>query len=413
MKGVLIIIDGLGDLSDKQLGDKTPLQIANKPNLDYLAEKSKLGLMYSMGEKVIPGTSDAILSIFGQDWREYSRGWLEALGAGIDLTRGDLALRANFATINNLKKRDIVDRRAGRNLTTKEAGVLADAINSKVKLPSKFIFKNTIQHRGVLVFKGAFSDNITNTDPAYYSRGKSEQGRFKFSSAEDDEDESSVYTANIVNEFIEQSHKILSEHPVNKARVKKGFLPANIIITRAAGTGIKKTNKFKRWACSTSVPVMKGICKSLGIVLNEYEAVELKEHDVYKGLRKNLQLEIKKAIKLMKKKKNADYFLVYFKETDAAGHDNKPFEKVAMIEQIDKDFFKPLRKMLEKRKINLVVTADHSTPCKLKSHSDDPVPVMLCDWKSKGEKFDEENCKKGELGKFDGKELLKKAGFVR
>jgi len=406
MKGILVIIDGLADLPCKQLRGKTPLEAAKKPNLNYLSSKGKIGMVYPIKEGFIPGTSEAIISFFGKDWQNYPRGWLESLGAGIELKNGDLALRANFATIDNLKKRNILDRRAGRNLTTREARSLADSLNKNIKLPVKFIFKSTLQHRAVLVFKGGFSDNITPTDPEYRSKSRKDN-KFKFSSPEDE----THYTANLLNNFTEQAFNILDKHPINLRRKKKGFFPANIILVRAPGTKIKRTTRFKKWACSTSVPVMKGICKSLGINLFDFKEIEFKGDDAYKNLKKNLILEIKKAVKLIKKrKKEFDYFLVYLKETDSAGHDNKPIEKKEMIELIDSNLISFLRKFAEKEKIKVMVTADHATPCNLKRHSSDPVPILLCDWSSqegKEHEFSEKECRQGSLGKMYGKEILK------
>lgn len=407
MKGILVLIDGLGDLPNPKLGNKTPLDVAKSPNLDYMAYKGKLGYMYPVKERFIPGTSEAISSIFGQEWQEYPRGWLESLGAGIELKHGDLALRVNFATIDNLDSRRILDRRAGRNLTTKEAKILSDALNREVKIPAKFIFQPTLQHRAVLVFRGGFSDNISPTDPEYLFKYKKKDDKFRFSIPEDD-DELSIYTANMLNNFLEQAFHILNKHPINENRRKKGFLPANIILARSPGISIDRTNKFNNWTCTTSVPVIKGICKVLGINLFEFGAVDFKGDDVYLNLKENLVLEIRKAVKLVKKKqKEFDFFFIYLKETDSPGHDNKPIEKKEMIEIIDKKLFSFLRKF-EKNKIKIIVTGDHSTPCKLKTHSSDSVPVLLCDWEGKKEKkFSEKEARKGELGKMYGKELLK------
>ena len=126
MQGILVIIDGLGDLPCKELQGKTPLEAAKKPNLDYLAFKGKLGYMYPIKEKVVPESDTATLSVLGNNINGSYRGYLEALGIGLELEKGDLALRTNFATIDNLKNKKIIDRRVGRTLTTKEASLLAD-----------------------------------------------------------------------------------------------------------------------------------------------------------------------------------------------------------------------------------------------------------------------------------------------
>lgn len=414
MKGVLVIIDGLGDLPHSKLEDKTPLEAAKTPNLDILSEKGELGYMYPIKENLVPGTSEGVVSIFGQNWRDYPRGWIEALGADLDLRRGDLALRANFATIDNLKNRRVIDRRVGRNLTTKEVIKLTKEINDKVDLPCDFIFKNTLQHRAVLVLKGGLSDAITNTDPEYSGFRGIESDKFRFSKAEND-DEVTEFTVNALNNFLEQSHKVLNKHLINIERKKKGFYPANIILTRSPGTEAKKITKFKKWACSTSVPCMKGVCKVLGVNLFKLSIPAFKGGDTYKNFYKHLSYEIKKSISsIWWKEKKFDYFLLYLKEVDSAGHDNKPIIKKEMIEFIDKKLFGYLRKFCEKKKIKIVVTADHSTPCKLKKHSADPVPVLFCDWQGKEKKkFCEKEAREGKLGRIIGKNLLKKVGFVR
>jgi 2,3-bisphosphoglycerate-independent phosphoglycerate mutase len=137
--------------------------------------------------------------------------------------------------------------------------------------------------------------------------------------------------------------------------------------------------------------------------------------DSYENLYDGLKKACKFSIKVLKKnKKNADYAYIHIKETDLPGHDNKPVEKKLMLEYIDKTFFKFLRKFAPPNNIKVVVTADHSTPCRLKNHSADPVPVLFYnDSIPKEKKFCEKEARKGTLGSMMGKELLKKVGFVR
>src|SRR3989344_3310022 len=165
-KRILIVLDGLGDLQCKQLGNKTPLDAAHTPNLDKLAAKSRLGYMYTIKEGIAPESDTATLAILGNDpYKVYTgRGPLEAAGADAKLTKDFIAFRANLSTVKGNK---IIDSRVGRNLTTKEAISLSSAINKKVKLPYRFRFIPTIQHRAVLIIYKKLSPNISNTDPAY------------------------------------------------------------------------------------------------------------------------------------------------------------------------------------------------------------------------------------------------------
>ena len=409
MKGILVVLDGLGDLPNKQLGDKTPLEAAETPNLNFLANRGEIGYLYPVKLGFIPDTDDAIVSMFGNEFTLSTRGQLEARGADIQLTRGDLALRTNFATIDSLKKGNILDRRAGRTLTTKEAEILAKALN-KIQLSCKFVFKPTIQHRGVLVFRGGFSDNILGND-IVYSKKKSYKNIF--SKALDD-DENSQYTVNILNEFFEKAYETLDKHPVNEERRKKGLMPANYILARGAGIEPTKLKFYSKWLCIGYVPVVKGFSKVSGMKVFSFKYPSLKKLDVYDNLYKGLKKACKFSIKTLKKNhKKFDYAYIHIKETDVPGHDNKPLEKKFMIEYIDKTLFNFLRKFAPKKKINVVVTGDHSTPCKLKSHSADPVPVLFYnDSVPKEKEFSEKESRKGTLGRIIGKDLLKKVGFT-
>ena len=136
LKLIYIVIDGLGDLPIEELGGETPLEFAETPNLDWLAGKGKLGLMYTVGEGIAPESDVAVISILGYDPLKYhvGRGPIEAYGADLEMKDGDLALRCNFATLG--PNRRIIDRRVGRTLTTEEASELSEAINREVKLES-------------------------------------------------------------------------------------------------------------------------------------------------------------------------------------------------------------------------------------------------------------------------------------
>ncbi len=410
LKKILVILDGAADLPSSPNG-KTPLEAADMPNLDYFTEHGKMGYMHPIDEETIPGSDNAIISIFGNDPHLCKRGVYEAMGAGIELKKGDLALRANFGTIDNLKSRKVIDRRVGRTLTTYEAHLLTCDLNEKIKLSCSFEFKNTVQHRGVLVLRGNFSENISNTDPEW--DGKDKGYEFNFSSAMD-ESENALRSAEIVNEFISQAFTILHNHPVNLERIKKGLLPANMIFLRGAGNHILKIKQYKNWMSINSMPLEIGISRASGMKIFQLKYPELKSIDSYKNLYEGLHNTIDSSIKILKKNwKNFSGCYIQIKETDIPGHDNKPHEKKKMLEIIDKEFFSFLRKFVHDKEILLVVTCDHATPCKLKSHSSDPVPVLA----SEGNiaegliHFCESSAKLGSLGKMYGSEFMEKTGL--
>lgn len=445
MKGILVLIDGMADLASNQIKGKTPLEAANMPNLDFLAVRGEMGYMYPVKPGFIPESDEAVVSIFGNDLIDSTRGQLEARGADMKLTRGDLALRVNFATIDSLEEGNIIDRRAGRTLTTDEAEVLAKSLN-KIKLPCKFEFKPTIQHRAVLVLRGGFSDNISSNDLTY-SKGQTKEITKVRTFQILDDDENTQYTANLLKEFVDKAFDILDNHPVNEERRRKGLLPANFLLMRGAGIEPPKLKFYKKWLSIAYMPLERGFSNVCGMKVFSFDYPKLKSLDSYKNLREGLEKACTHSIKVLRKNYKAfDYAYVHIKETDLPGHDNKPVEKKLMLEYIDKTLFRFLRRFAPPHKIKVVITADHSTPCRLKAHSADPVPVLFYNAslpkvkkiripsflknantkipfyprkktdeqeEPKGIKFCEKTARRGTLGGFMGKELLEKVGFTR
>ncbi|MCM8766009.1 MAG: phosphoglycerate mutase, partial [Candidatus Omnitrophica bacterium] len=174
-KIIYIILDGLGDRPHPDFENKTPLEVANIFYLNQLAGRGQLGLVYPVEKDIAPESDVAVISLLGYDAHKYytGRGPLECFAEGWEVREGDLAYRVNFATLG--KNKEIIDRRVGRNLTAREATLLAKEINEKVKLTdAEFIFKNTLGHRGVLLLRakrGKLSAKVTNTDPAYGKEG--------------------------------------------------------------------------------------------------------------------------------------------------------------------------------------------------------------------------------------------------
>ncbi|MEM2956228.1 MAG: alkaline phosphatase family protein [Candidatus Pacearchaeota archaeon] len=407
-KLVFVILDGAADRKCKELQNRTPYETAFKPNLDWFAEHGKNGLLLPVKKGVSPESDAAIFSLFGVDpYKEHiGRGSLEAYGAGISLTMGDLALRTNFATVRDKK---IIDRRVGRTLTTKEAIILANSINKKVKIGFPFIFKPTIQHRGVFVIRGSFSDNISNTDPAYKQRSiavKINTQNLLQPSRPLDDDEVSNLSANLINNFVEQSHKILRNHQVNVKRLEKGLLPANAILTRDAGIELPSLPKLEgKWCAIVGMPLEIGISKLLGMQVIEFKYPEMISTDVYNHLYISLKQYLDFIKKVLEKNLNSfDNFYIHIKETDIPGHDGLPLHKKKMIEIIDERLFSFLRKL----DVKVCVTSDHATPCSLKSHSADPVPVLFYGKdKDRISRFDEISAKAGGFGIIKGIDLLK------
>ena len=407
MKLIYVVIDGMGDLPIEELGNKTPLEAADTPNMDFLAKTGKTGLMYTVGKGVAPESDDAVASILGYDPFKYdvSRGVLEVLGADLTMKDGDLALRCNFATLG--PNNTIIDRRVGRSLTTEEATELAKAINEQIQLesyPTSFQFKNTLSHRGALVIRSKgkkLSGNITNTDPAYtrikgigVAEPKAKMILKKCKPL--DRTEEAKISANLVNEFTQKSTAILDQHEINKKRDKEGKLKANVILVRDAGHRLPKFPHLNQqyglnFVCLADMPVERGISKLVGM-----HTVDLPPPS--KNLEKDCKLRVEKLLETLPL---YDCFYIHIKGPDEPGHDGNFNLKTQLIATVDKHFIGNMLQKINLENHIVCVTADHSTPCKLKAHSDDPVPLLISGNKiqaDKVQKFSEKECKKGELG---------------
>lgn len=418
MKKILyIVLDGLGDLPIKELGDKTPLESALTPNMDRLAQKGKTGIVYPVAKGIAPESDVAVICLLGYDAHKYytGRGPLESYAEGLSVHDGDLALRVNFATVADDGK-TILDRRVGRNLTTEEAGALAKEINAKVILSAgTFEFRNTIGHRGILVIRGQrgrLSGWITNPDPAYGKEGVFGIALEKFPNTIQESkpveghenDPKAVEAARLLNEFTQKAHRVLQEAQVNKKRVSEKKMPGNAIVSRDAGDCLPKFPSMKdarglNLGSFVQMPVEKGIALLTGIdVVNLPLSTGKPEIDY--------PLWSETAIN---KIKDFDGLYIHIKGPDEPAHDGNFQKKKESIEAIDKFFFGSLIPKINLQDFIIAVTADHSTPCKLKSHSADPVPLLIAGGSVKPDgtmSFSEKAARLGSLGELNGQEIL-------
>jgi len=417
LKLIYVVIDGMGDLPIKELGDRTPLDFAETPHMDFLASKGKLGLMRTVGKQIAPESDVAVISILGYDPYRYhvGRGPLEAYGSGLEMENGNLALRCNFAALG--QGRTIIDRRAGRDLTTRETMELADAVNKQVKLeshPAEFEFKSTLGHRGVLVIrskrKRSLSGGVTNTDPAYERVAGLGVAKTAVELVLNDchplkDTEAARLSASLVNEFTRKSHEVLDQHKVNLRRAAEGRMKANVILTRDAGDRLPRFFSISehygvKFACLADMPVERGISRLAGMHL-----VELPPPSG------NTKADCKlRASRLLAILRDFDCFYIHLKGPDEPGHDGECERKAQSIADIDRYFLGDLLPRIVLEETLMCITADHSTPCQLKAHSDDPVPLLISGCRTKPDgirSFSEKTCAKGSLGMLEkGTQLM-------
>jgi len=384
MKAIVLIMDGLGDLPNAK--GQTPLSAASKPNMDELAGQGQAGLYSSIARGVIPGSDTSHLNIFGYDYREYypGRGPLEALGAGIELKPGDIAFRANFASVKGGK---IIDRRAGR-LPTATSRKLARYVE-KSRIDGVTVqFMNTVEHRGVLLFRGkGLGAEVSGTDP--HVLGPLGVSKPLAPGAKNKK------TADVLNKFTKSAMKKLE----GAGETRGSRVPANAIIARGAGAYAVVPSMEDRYrisaACVGGGALYKGVAKYVGMDVLEVEGAT--------GDKKtNLKAKADAAAAALK---DHDYVFVHVKATDNFSHDGNFGGKKEIIEKVDELL---VSKLMEEEAV-FVITGDHSTPVERRSHSGHPTPLLISGRgvrKDTVSRFDEMACMSGGLCHVVGTGLM-------
>ena len=409
---IYVLLDGVGDLPHPDLEGKTPLEAANTPSLDKIAKNGSIGQVISVGKGIAPESDIAVFNMLGYKFlhSDYvGRGVIEAIGVGIDFKDGDLALRGNFSTLN--EEGTIIDRRAGRHIEREDVKEIAKEIENKINFSytnSSVVVAPTIGHRVTVRIRTDginLSSEITNTDPAYarvdgmgVAKAVGDFMRIE-KCLPLEESESSKITANLVNEFTEQSLQIMKESPINQKRGEANKKKLSCILLRDAGnkypdvTPINEKYSMK-FSCIVDMPVELGISDVLK--MKAFEAGGLTDYEE----------KARVAAKAMETQ-NAIY--VHLKGPDEFGHDGDAIGKTKNIEEIDRRFFKTLLENIDSSKVAILISADHSTPCINKGHSDDPVPVLVSgDFLKKDgtTRMTEEQAKKGSIGLLQGAEVV-------
>jgi len=354
MKYLLIVLDGGGDI-----GRETPLSLADKPNIDCLAKSGRVGLLDLKYERVVDSDIGYLKLLSSYSKEEYpGRGYLEALGIGLNPGDNDICVRGNFATLDN--RGNIVDRRAGRDETGLE--YFCELLDGMEIDGVRFTVRKSVGHRVVIVMEGKnLSDRINPNDPKRVGvplpqvSAKSNEGKF---------------TASVLNRFVYRVNKILSREPLNRKR----RLPANTIIIRS--TGKKKTTRgFKerfglKGVCISAMPVARGVAGFLGMDWIEVPGAT-------GTINTDLRAKAKKALEAVKK---YDLVFLHINGTDIVSHDRKPEEKRRFIERIDRDIVGGI-KSLDMKETVVIITCDHRTASspeyKGYEHLNLPVPVLV------------------------------------
>ncbi len=364
-KILLVVIDGLGGLP---VDGRTELEVGSLPNLDRLASQSVCGLIDPIAPGITPGSGPSHLALFGYDPVRYQigRGVLEAVGVGMDLEKGDLAARGNFATVDS--KGTVVDRRAGR-ISTDKNRQLCRALQKQIETIEgvRVIIESGREHRFVVVFRGDdLNEGLTDADPQ--KEGKKAAPSVAL-------DEKARRSASVVNGFIERATELLQGHHPSNTVLLRGFSQVPDI------PSMRDLFKTKAGAIA-SYPMYRGLARLVGMeILETGETVEDEMNT------------------MMNHFEDFEFFFFHIKEPDIKGEDGDFEGKVAALEKIDT----LIPEIVKLEPDVLAITGDHSTPSILGSHSWHPNPVIIFSKYVRTDsvvRFTERECAMGGLGRI-------------
>ncbi len=398
MKYIVVLGDGMADYEVEEFGGKTILDVAEKPNIDYMSKNGELGLVKTVPDGLKPGSDVANLSVMGYDTKKCytGRSPLEAASIGVELSYDDITFRANLVTLSdeeNYQDKTMLDYSAGE-ITTEEASELIKAVEEKLHTDVAHFFSG-VSYRHLLVWKGG-STNVDLTPPHDISDKKIKDYLPKGENAE------KLYW------FMTESYKILKDHPVNKKRIKEGKNPANSIWIWGEGSKPELESFEKKFGVKGSVisavDLIKGIAN-----LTKMNSIEVE--GACGTYETNFDGKAKAALDTLLE--GNDFVYIHMEAPDECGHQGDAVHKKLSVELIDKKVVGYLREELKKRNIayRMLILPDHPTPIKLKTHVSDPVPYILYDSESdtgEGYTYNEKNAEKTGIFIHDGTEIIKK-----
>ncbi len=364
MKYVIVLCDGMADEPIEELGGRTPLEAAATPNMDRLAKESELGMVRTVPEGMSPGSDTANLSVIGYDPRKYytGRSPLEALSIGVDMEPADVSFRCNIVTLTeeqeNYEDRVIIDH-SSDEISTEDAAVLVGALKEGLKREGYEFYVGT-SYRHLLIWKNGETVELTAPHDILTKR----IGDYL------PEDQ-------VLREMMEKSYEILSNHPLNLERKKKGLNPANSAWfwgagTRPALTSFEEKNQ-KKGAMISAVDLLKGIAVGAGMQNIHVEGANGGLHTNYAG-------KAQAAVDALTKE-GCDFAYIHIEAPDEMGHQGNVQNKVKSIENIDFYIIGPVAEQLKaaSEDFRMLVLPDHPTPIRVRTHTGDPVPYMLYD----------------------------------
>ncbi|MFY9176154.1 MAG: cofactor-independent phosphoglycerate mutase [Caldicoprobacterales bacterium] len=365
MKYIVILGDGMADIPVPELGNKTPLQYANKPNMNSLAQKGEMGLVKTIPQGMHPGSDIANISTMGFDPSLYytGRSPLEAVSMGIQLKDTDVTLRCNLVTLSEDKdyfNKTILDHSADE-ITTEEANELIGVIQKHFNGPD-ISFYPGVSYRHCMVWSNGHL-NLELVPP------------HDILDKVIGESLSKNHKNKIILDMMEKSYPILKDHPINRSRIERGLKPANSIWLWGEGKKPSLPSFEKVYGKKGSVISAVDLIKGIGMCAG------LKSVDV-KGATGNINTNFKGKAEaaLEELKSGQDFVYIHVEAPDECGHRQEIYNKVKSIELIDKMILGTLLDRLKGyQDYRIMILPDHPTPLAIRTHTSDPVPYLIYD----------------------------------
>ena len=395
MKYIVVLGDGMADEPIPMLDGKTPLQAARTPYMDKLAALGRSGMLDTIPPGFKPGSEIANLSVLGYDLTRVfeGRGSLEAASMGVEIGPGEMAMRCNLITIQD----DRIKNHSAGHISTEEAGELMLFLQEKLS-GEVVSFYSGVSYRHLIKVKGG--DKSLTCVPPHDVPG----ALFREVLVQAEKPEA-LPTADLLNGLILKSQALLASHPVNRKRVQEGKDPANSIWVWSPGYKPAMQTFWELFGKSGSVISAVDLIKGIGV----YAGLNPIEVEGATGLfDTNYEGKAQAALEALK---SGDFVYLHVEAPDEAGHEGDVALKIKTIEDLDSRVVGPIYEAVSKwdEPVAIAVLPDHPTPCRLRTHTDAPVPFVIYRPGTVSDnvmQYDEISAKSGGYGMLTGNQFI-------
>lgn len=396
MKHIIILGDGMADEPIPELGDKTPMEVANTPTMDWLASHGRVGRLKTVPVGYHPGSEVANMSVLGYDLDKTfeGRGSLEAASIGVPLLEGEMAMRCNLICIEN----GIIKNHSAGHISNEEAAGLIDFLNEQLA-DDDIRFYQGVSYRHLLKVK--HGDKRIHCTPPHDVPGTPFRDVLIRPEAAD-----AQATADLLNGLILRSQELLENHPVNIKRKAEGKDAANSIWPWSPGYRPRMQTLMERFGVErgvviSAVDLIRGIGVYAGLKLILVEGATGLWNTNYEG-------KVAAAIAALK---DNDFVFLHIEASDEAGHEGDYKLKIKTIENLDSRVCKPILEAVQQmdEPVAIAVLPDHPTPCRIRTHTGDPVPFLIYrpdEQADSVERFSEHSVQQGSYGLLEGEQFI-------